>query len=147
MASDIDVKPLTINGARQTDNMLVMVSSDIFVLGYPLGIMKTTLLPVWKRGSVATELDFDVNDLPCFVIDTATREGMSGAPVIARSIGGYSIIGGGQAMGTGTFNRFLGVYSGRYVGGIDEAHLGIVWKVAVIDQIIDDPTPGDFVTS
>ena len=109
--------------------------------------MKTGLLPVWKRGSVATEFNIDVGDLPSFIIDTATREGMSGSPVIARSVGGYTTVGGGTMIGPGTYNRFLGVYSGRYVGGIDEAHLGIVWKVAAIDEIIDDPTPGDFVTS
>ena len=131
------IRPFTINGAPQVNDMLIMIGSDIFVLGFPLGT-------VWKRGSVATEIQIDVNDLPSFIIDTATREGMSGSPVIARSAQGYTDVGGGGVMAPGVFTQFLGVYSGRYVGGIDEAHLGIVWKAAAIEQIIDDPAPGDF---
>ena len=141
-----EVKPLTINGAPQVNDMQIAIGSDIFVLGFPLGIMKTGVLPVWKRGSVATEIQIDVNDLPSFIIDTATREGMSGSPVIARATGGYARAGGGGVLSGGTFSQFLGVYSGRYVGKIDEAHLGIVWKAVVIEQIIDDPAPGDFET-
>ncbi|OYV31971.1 MAG: hypothetical protein B7Z81_13455 [Acidocella sp. 20-61-6] len=127
--------------------MSILIGSDIFILGFPLGFAITGLLPVWKRGSVATEIDFDVNGLPSFIIDTATREGMSGSPVIARQFGGYTDTNHNVIMGSGPANKFLGVYSGRYVGGIDEAHLGIVWKAAVIDEIIDAPALGSFKTA
>lgn len=65
-----------------------LCGSDAFVLGYPEGISGNYLLPVFKRGSIATEIDFafglykDTKELPCFLIDIVASQGMSGAPVI-----------------------------------------------------------------
>ena len=120
------------------------IGIDVFVLGFPLGIRKTGLFPIWKRASIATEYGFDINGVPSFLVDTATREGMSGAPVIWRAGGKYRRPSGALTIG-GSGTQVLGIYSGRHVGKLDEAQLGIVWKTELIDQIIDDPTPGDFV--
>ena len=38
--------------------------------------------PIWKKSTIASEPDIDINNLPCFYIDSTTREGMSGAPVV-----------------------------------------------------------------
>jgi hypothetical protein len=138
--------PYTVTGSPQARDMMISVGSDIFVLGFPLGVMTTGLFPVWKRGSVATEFEIDANNLPSFIIDTATREGMSGSPVIARANGSYLSANGNSIHVVGLAYRFLGIYSGRYVGGIDEAHLGIVWKEATIDDILREPVPGTFDT-
>jgi hypothetical protein len=48
--------PFAINDGARVDDFWVMTGSDAFVLGYPLGIKKTGLLPVWKRASIATEI-------------------------------------------------------------------------------------------
>ena len=133
-----------INKVSQVHDMKIPPGSDVVVLGFPLGIMKTGLFPVWKRASVATEMDFDIDGLPSFIIDTATREGMSGSPVFARSTNSYITRSNSMSMGSGPYNQFLGVYSGRYVGGIDEAHLGKVWKKKLIDEIAVDPASGTF---
>jgi hypothetical protein len=61
----------------------VAVGDDTFVLGYPLGLDGGPKLPIWKRGSIATEPHYDLEGLPKILIDTATRRGMSGAPTIA----------------------------------------------------------------
>ena len=115
----------------------VASGEDAFVLGYPKG-MSTRGFPIWKRASIASEPDIDVDDLPKILVDTATREGMSGAPVVA--------VRRGITMPTGKFDaqtilgetmNFIGVYSGRI--GEDElgVQLGIVWKESVINEIID----------
>lgn len=113
------------------------VADDSFVVGYPKG-MHAQGFPIWKRASIATEPSIDVDALPKLLIDTATRQGMSGSPVFARANGVFSpngIISGDSVIGEVT--NFLGVYSGRI--GEDElgVQLGIVWKSQVIDDIID----------
>ncbi len=67
--------------------LLLMPGMDVFVLGYPRGISGGGRFPLWKRGSIASEPDIHLDDLPKMYIDTATREGMSGAPVYAQESG------------------------------------------------------------
>jgi hypothetical protein len=119
------------------------IGDDVFVLGYPRGLTGGAILPIWKRGTVATEPMFDHNQLPRFLIDTATREGMSGAPVIARANSGSYRNAAGvpvlamRAHGLAPPTKFIGIYSGRIPGAIDlEAQVGIVWKARVIEEII-----------
>ena len=132
-----------INTLDDTPDMVTRVGEDVFVLGYPKGITGGGFLPIWKRGSVATEPEVDRDDLPNFLIDTATREGMSGAPVIARSnSGSYRNTSGSTTMaiagpGIGRPTKLLGIYSGRLPGRSElDAQLGIVWKARVVDEIV-----------
>jgi len=105
---------------------------------------------VWKRASIATEFDVDIGGIPRFLVDTATREGMSGSPVILRSFGRYSTktnagVVAGQVlsqMGGGVYSQFVGVYSGRHIGQAAEAQRGIIWKDSLIREIIDAPAAG-----
>ncbi len=120
------------------------VADDAFVIGYPFPEHTEAQLPIWKRASIATEPDIDVDNLPKLLLDTATRSGLSGSPVIMQRVGLHGMVGG-ELTGDSSFGRirnFLGVYSGRI--GKDElkAQLGIVWKAPVIDAIIDARTPG-----
>ena len=131
----------------ETANMAFTVGMDVFVLGYPLGLTHQDILPVWKRASIATEPELPVAGLPVFLVDTATREGMSGSPVIARGYGQVMLAqGGGTGIGGGTYTRFLGIYSGRY-GADDEfaAQLGRVWHRSVIDEVIRGQKRGAYV--
>lgn len=145
---DVGVLPLTlssnframpVNDMPLTD-MKLRVSHDVFILGYPLGLVQPMGLPIWKRASVATEPD---TSSPSFLVDTATRKGMSGSPVIFRYRGFYKHgeseeAGPNDWLGEG--DDFVGVYSGR-VGASDvEAQLGIVWKRTVIEEIIEGKT-------
>jgi hypothetical protein len=119
------------------------IGDDVFVLGYPGGIDAGHELALWKRGSIASHPAFDVDDLPKMLIDTATRKGMSGSPVIVRQRGlivprshkGKAEGLSGEEL-IGQADQFLGVYSGRI--GDDEfgLQLGIVWKASVLDEIV-----------
>ncbi|MGR9400164.1 hypothetical protein ACU8M5_10495 [Rhizobium leguminosarum] len=60
-----------------------MVGSDVFILGFPKGLATQGVLPVWKRGSIASEPLRAVANRPVFLIDTVSRKGMSGSPIIS----------------------------------------------------------------
>ena len=124
-----------------TSQLALAVGNDVFVLGFPMGI-DTHRLPVWKRASVATEPDIDVDNLPMFYVDTASARGMSGAPVVHRSNSGKMDDGSNMLAG-GMMSRFVGVYSGRIApAGKHEAHLGIVWKSEVVPEIVSGGCAG-----
>jgi Trypsin-like peptidase domain len=112
------------------------IADDVFLIGYPLGI-SVHQFPIWKRATVASEIQIDIDNLPKFYVDTASTIGMSGSPAIRRSMGGAteggSIIHNGLPM-----TKLLGVYSGRVSSNGDaSAQIGIVWKARVIDEIIE----------
>jgi len=122
------------------------VADDVFILGYPFNITGGLELPVWKKGSIATEPNVPIDDLPKIFIDTATRSGMSGSPVIMRRTGIHGFDGrkikGDDIIGT--IENFIGIYSGR-IGAENEfkAQLGVVWKKEVIDEILEAQQVGD----
>jgi len=138
------------NSTSGVSSMRLMPGMDIFVLGYPKGITGGGRLPIWKRGSLATEPGLDINDLPKLYIDTTTKEGMSGSPVYAY-VNGMFWLEGEASMNPerakmGISRKFLGIYSGRIDADPTDAfaaHLGIVWKEKAIRAIIEGKTMGD----
>lgn len=133
----------TLPRPTDTANMAIKVGMDAFVLGYPKGMSHQGVLPIWKRASIATEPDIPHNNSPMFLVDTATREGMSGAPVLLRaSI--FQTIDGITNLTAGMSSRFVGIYSGRY-GAEDEfgAQLGRVWLKSTVDDVLQLGVPGN----
>ena len=90
----------------------IKIGMEVFILGYPFEI-KLPAYPVWKRGSIASEPDLVrlVDDY--ILVDTASRPGMSGAPVIRQSRTNHLLETGDVAMTPNTLTKFIGVYSGR----------------------------------
>ena len=64
--------------------LAIMIGMEVFILGYPFG-SKPPAFPVWKRGSIASEPDLVRLSNGYYLVDTASRPGMSGSPVILRS--------------------------------------------------------------
>lgn len=136
--------PLPINTFPDFVNFSLRSGGDAFVLGYPLNIDAGAGLPIWKRASIASEPTIDLGGLPKLLIDTATRKGMSGAPVFAVNRGWTVPIGGSIKDGyIGEAERFLGIYSSR-VEGDDElgSQLGVVWKESAIRAIAENGRAG-----
>lgn len=120
------------------------VADDAFVIGYPFSDTTYLQLPIWKRASIASEPDVNIDQLPKILIDTATRSGLSGSPVIMQRVG---IHGMADSMPTddtifGRIRSFLGIYSGRIGKDEFKAQLGIVWKARVITEIIEGKVYG-----
>ena len=71
-----------------------------------------------------------------FYIDTATREGMSGAPVIMYRKRPVILYGDGKL--SEHHAEFIGIYSGRVIPkDLIEVQLGKVWKKSCLPQIIN----------
>lgn len=148
---DIAVLPITEDSAYRyfpinelpTTEMVLQAGTDLFVIGFPLGLVAGGALPIWKRASIASEPMVDPMDRPVILVDTATRSGMSGSPAVMRA-SNYATPDGGFRMSAGTLTMFVGVYSGRI--GEDElrAQLGQVWKRHLIDEVISGKQPGDY---
>jgi len=109
---------------------------EVFILGYPFEIAPPAY-PVWKRGSIASEPELAPVTTDYMLVDTASRPGMSGAPVIRRSWSNHMVEPGVAALVDTPLNRFIGVYSGRVpTDHPHEAQIGIVWGDYLIHEII-----------
>jgi hypothetical protein len=108
---------------------------DVFVLGYPLG-KGFSALPVWKRGSIASEPAIIADQQRFVLIDSASRPGMSGSPVIRRSWGIHTMTNGGHIGGVGHATRFVGVYAGRVGPDDQDVQLGLMWPAKFVEEII-----------
>lgn len=116
--------------------LTVEIGHDVFILGYPYGYGHTGL-PIWKRGSIASEPDILDPSSPHWLIDTASRPGMSGSPVFRQVWGMAQLEGGKMQMGQGSSFRAVGIYSGRLAARDPlDAQLGICWPLKFVDEII-----------
>ncbi len=142
----VDVAVLPITPPPETDMhainempsrpLLLDVGRDVFIIGYPFGIGHAGL-PIWKRASLASEPEVINAADPHILVDTASRPGMSGSPVIRKSYDTHQLDDGSVVMSTGYAYRFVGVYSGRFgAQNENDAQLGIVWPAPLLDEII-----------
>lgn len=121
---------------RPDDDLYADVSHAVSVLGFPFGRTGGLgYLPIWSKGWIATELDVDFDGRPSFLIDSRTRTGQSGSPVIVyNSPGGQAAMHSGHLLlGAGEKVRLLGVYSGRIN---EQSDLGFVWKAEALIDIV-----------
>jgi hypothetical protein len=122
------------------------VASDVFILGYPKGLTKQGVVPVWKRGTIASEPLFNLTgNIPAILVDAVTREGMSGSPVFY--FGGDITTASGAAGPLpypGQEPWLVGVYAGRdgVTGDEIDMALGRVWRKQLLDEIFYHQIPG-----
>ena len=124
---------------------------DVFVIGYPWGLSGSGgALPIYKRGSIASEPAIDYLGLPRFLIDCRTSAAMSGSPVLVEHSGVWNPNGSmtGDSI-IGTLVNFVGVYSGRLLSseGVsvedsEVTEIGIVWKKHALDALVNKGVPG-----
>lgn len=118
------------------------VSDDIFIIGYPKGITDFSVQPLWKRATIATSPHLGWERQEQFLVDCASKEGMSGAPAIYYNRDGKINTGSIYYKGSESISILHGIYVGR-IGSTSEfeAQVGKVWKRKVIDEIIAHKTP------
>ena len=128
----VDVYPY--DPFQRGPSVAVGVTDIVSIIGFPFGLAAAGKLAIWTQGSVATEPALDYGNLPCFLVDSRTRPGQSGSPVVAYRPPGPVISElGGMSMSVGPVEKFLGVYSGRVHPDSD---LGLVWKASLIAETI-----------
>jgi hypothetical protein len=130
-----DAAPFPINDLP-SDDLRLLVGHDLFILGYPFRVGPYGY-PIWKRGSFASEpAVIDPSD-PYMLVDTASRPGMSGAPVIRRSWGFHQKREGDFVGGEEAATSIVGVYSGRLAAtDPNDPQLGMVWPIYLVEEII-----------
>ena len=127
-----DVYITNLNLETASIPLKIYPSKEVSIIGYPNGLSAGGKFPIWKKGHIASEMDLNFNNKPLFLIDATTRGGMSGSPVILRESGMVEL---GTSITTGTYTKFLGVYSGRLD---NQSEIGRVWKPIVINEITDN---------
>ena len=133
----IDCFPINTLEESFNENTKAFVGQDVFVLGYPWGD-EFDNFPVWKRASIATEPDYDINNRPIFLVDTATRPGMSGSPVMFIEKRPVTLTNLSENKISRNYTKLLGIYSGAYKDTRErDFQLGIVWRKELIDVMID----------
>jgi len=118
------------------------VAGGVSIVGFPFGITAGGALAVWSSGTLASEPDIDFANAPLMLVDSRTRPGQSGSPVILHSSGGgmFQMADGSTAITAGDVTLLLGVYSGRIN---DQSDLGMVWKVAALSEILHSGVRGN----
>ncbi|MET7769092.1 hypothetical protein [Nocardia sp. NPDC005366] len=120
------------------------VTDDVSVVGYPYGLKGGVDLPLWVRGTIASEPHIPYQDRPVFLVDSRTRKGQSGSPVLLFYRPNTQIpVHGDSRFRTSEspVSRLIGVYSGRISA---ESDLGYVWTVEALDEICRDGAPGSY---
>lgn len=115
----------------------VEVTEELFIPGYPHNLQDYYSQPVWKRATIASSVQQGWNREPKFLIDSASKSGMSGSPVLYYCPNGSVKIKGSQYH----FNQDVAILAGIYVGrlgvkGDQDPQIGTVWHKSVIDEII-----------
>jgi len=129
-----------INGI-EFDQIKPAIADDIYILGFPYSYTGGGNFPIWKRGSIASEPDIDLDGLPKILVDTASRSGMSGAPVIYRRRGIHNLNDGRLTDESvfGEIQGFIGIYSGRLRSGDDYnrvvGKLGWIFPLAPREEV------------
>lgn len=116
----------------------VSVTEELFIPGYPQNISDSGLQPIWKRATLASSMQRGFGGEPKYLVDTASKSGMSGAPVVYYSPTGKISMRGYQSMVSKEVMILAGVYVGRMgISSSEDPQLGIVWNRSVINQIIE----------
>lgn len=124
-----DLSPLDLGLAEK--KILLGPSESVSIVGFPLGGGANEGLPIWKNGTIASDLALDFDGKEQFLLDTTSRPGMSGSPVYAKRTSSYSEAPGLLVAGSAT--KFLGIYSEQS----ERAEIGIVWKAIAVKRLYD----------
>lgn len=147
-SADVVALPLTDTTGIDTYNydpsnpgpkMPIHPSSSVSIVGFPFGETGGGFFGIWVNGFIATEFSINYNNMPVFLVDSRTRPGQSGSPVLIYKEGTIPLEGGSFVMKPGPAERFLGIYSGRIN---EQSDLGIVWKIEVLEDIKQNGVPG-----
>ncbi|WP_223509622.1 serine protease [Rahnella sp. GSA61A] len=151
-----DATPRFITKKTTIQDVLIVPSSPVVMIGYPHGYHDSVNnLPIWKTGSLASELEINFDGKKLLVVDISAFPGMSGSPAFYVTHNGYLTKGGDMIMGVGMSVHFLGIYAsmqmlnddlyleqvesgtGYKVSHKESLQLGHVWKSSLIEEIAD----------
>ena len=116
------------------NNTVLEPGADLSIIGFPFGTSSDGRFAIWSRATVASDPDLDYSGRPTFLVDSRSRDGQSGSPVIFRS-DSARYENGSISIGGSTVVQLFGIYSGRIS---DQSDLGIVWKSEAIRELVEN---------
>lgn len=137
------IKEADFDGPQKPDPVARHVSKDLplyvtdrlFIIGFPFGDTGTWPAAIWSTGYVASEPHALYRGRPAFLIDSRTRPGQSGSPVVRHITPEIPVrVGEDVVFHEQTFTELVGVYSGRIESRSD---LGIVYTAEAIQKVLD----------
>ena len=128
---------------------------EVVFIGYPSGMFDSkNLMPIIRRGTTATPVQFDFDGSRTFLVDASVFPGSSGSPVLICNQGFYT---GGNGLVVGNRALFLGVLAQavfreeegkiRIAAPSDNApivrtqqmiDLGVVYKSATVVETVEE---------
>lgn len=145
----------TVSKAVKITDVQINPSSPVVLIGYPHGYHdQTNYLPIWKTGSIASEIEIDFDGKKLIVVDISAFPGMSGSPAFYVTHSGYLTKDGNMIMEIGMKIHFLGVYASMQmlnsdlyleqvtnnsnfkVSHSESLQLGHVWKAELLEEIV-----------
>jgi Trypsin-like peptidase domain len=113
-------------------------SEQVFIIGFPHGKSPHPYFPFWKSGILANDIILNGVirgiEMPVFFIDSTTRPGMSGSPVLF--IGNKNVYNQAQnsftKFSSDAVVNFMGIYSGQST----EMELGVVFSRVTILELL-----------
>ncbi|WP_176556238.1 S1 family peptidase [Rubellimicrobium rubrum] len=127
----LDLTELTLETSKE-------VGDDVFIIGFPEGSSFNRRLPMWKRGSIATDPGLSQDGKPQYYVDTIGNAGLSGAPVIhvRQQLDSYDAeLGTRYKLSKKT--AFAGVYAGRLGDSGLRSQIGRVFHPDTLAQIFE----------
>ncbi|MFF8802826.1 MULTISPECIES: trypsin-like peptidase domain-containing protein [unclassified Methylobacterium] len=122
------------------------VGTDVFIVGYPNKDYENDMPPIWKRGALASEPLLEWHGKPAFLIDAASRSGMSGSPIFRRVFGPATIVESDNTLTTNLKSvmttDFIGIYSGHLSDMGEQLTIGIGWSRNLMLDIMQNPAQG-----
>lgn len=131
-------KEMHVNG-HDSHDLVNFVGDDVFIVGYPFKNYVGSMPPIWKRGSFASDPGLPVDDRPMFLIDAASRPGMSGSPIFRHKLGPATDKQWNVHAANIVTTQFIGVYSGHLQSDYNEVTLGFGWSGDLVDEILATP--------
>ena len=129
---EVNLKNLVL--PAEDTNFPLNVCNRVNVIGYPFGV-STDNFPIWSTGYIASEPAIDINGKPLMYIDSRTRSGQSGSPVVRFFHPGETVSVYGKPYVAKKPQAFLlGIYSGRIN---TESDIGMVWKTRAIHELFE----------
>ncbi|MFE0357539.1 trypsin-like peptidase domain-containing protein [Streptomyces nigra] len=132
-------------GSEVDVDIPLRITDRLFVLGFPFGHTGSWPFAVWTAAPVASEPLARWDQLPGFLLDSRTRPGQSGSPVVMYIRPGEPVVAGGDVITHDeSIVALVGVYSGRLDPNAD---LGMVWTTDALFEIIPEVAPPGWTSS
>lgn len=119
--------------APENQGYVITPGSDLNIIGFPFGKSSAGMFAIWNRAMIASDLTVDYDNRPTFLVDSRSRPGQSGSPVIRKPLDVAQDLNGNIIHGGNHAPQLVGVYSGRISR---ESDIGIVWKVRAIQELV-----------